>query len=264
MRRGGSVLVMLGIVLGVLTAGGTFLVLSTAQPQAQQIPTRSVVIAQQNIPARTEISAETVGTAEWPEKYLPTGAYERTDEVVGKFTLEPIYQGQIILPPMIIDKKGKEVRSNASYLIPPGKIAVAFPITTLSGIAGAIQAGDTVDVFLTLKPPEQATTRSVTGTVSLGTEGMAATQLMLEDVPILQVGMWPTGGTQDKAAAPVNVITLVLDRQDALALKAARELGVIELALRPAGDHTKAKPTEPVTLQYLNKRFNFNLQPLGR
>jgi hypothetical protein len=52
---------------------------------------------------------------------------------------------------------------------------------------------------------------------------------------------------------------VALDRQDALSLKSAREQGQIDLILRRVGDHAKFDNLEPVTLQYLNKRFKFNL-----
>ncbi len=261
MRRGGRILVVFGIVLGILTALGTFAIVSTYQPQTQAVAVKSVVVALQTIPARTEITAESIGKADWPEGLVPIGAFETSTEVVGKLTLETVYQGQIILSPMIVDKtQVKETRSNASFLIPEGKVAVAFPISALSGVAGAIQAGDTVDILLTMQPPKDTTTTAKTGT---GLEGGPVTQQMLQDVLILQVGNWPTGTQADKQAAAVGVITVVVDRQDALALKAAREQGVIELALRKAGDH-KSVQTEPVSLQYLDKRFNFKLQTGGK
>jgi Flp pilus assembly protein CpaB len=82
---------------------------------------------------------------------------------------------------------------------------------------------------------------------------------MLQNIPILQLGAWQV---TDKNAPPAAWVTFALNRQDALALKSAREQGVIEFALRPA---TKDKDvefkTEAVTLQYLNRRFNFNLLP---
>lgn len=269
MRRGGRVLVLLGIVLGILTAGGTFLVLSTAQPQAQQIPTRPVIIAQQNIPERTEVSLEALGKAEWPEAYIPPGAYSDSTALAGKLAVQPIYQGQIILPQMVLDKtQVKETRSNASFLVPDGKIAVAFPINPLSGVAGAIQNGDTVDILLTLSPntgtqPITPTARSGVGTTTIG-EGLAVSQLMLQDVLILNIGGWPVAGADKAAAAAASIVTFALAPQDALALKSAREQGQIELVLRKAGDHRQFS-TEPVNLQYLNKRFNFNLiAPTGK
>ena len=257
MRRGGRVLILLGIILGLVTAGGTFLALSTQPQQVQQVQTQPVVIALQPILERTEIRADQLGVQPWPEP-IPVGASSRPEDLVGKLALEPIYQGQVILPPMYIDKtKVNETRSNASYVIPPGKVAVAFSFPT---IANAAQAGDTVDLMLTLSPsggPSPNTNRTVATT---GTEGQPVTQLMLQDVLILQIGPWgaPTSNGQQQPVG--GEITFAVERQDALALKSANEQGSIQLLLRPAGDH-KPATTEPVTLQYLNKRFNFNLLP---
>ncbi len=259
MRRGGRILILLGIILGLVTAAGTFLALSTPQPQVQQVQTQPVVIALQPIPDRTEIRADQLGTQQWPEP-VPDGASSRPGDLVGKLALEPIYQGQIILPPMYVDKtKINETRSNASYVIPAGKVAVSFAFPT---IANAVQTGDTVDLMLTLNPgglPSPSVSRTVV-TTTTGTEGQPVTQLMLQDVLILNIGSWGAPANNQQQA-PGGEITFAVERQDALALKSASEQGSIQLLLRPAGDH-KLVTTEPVTLQYLNKRFNFNL--LGR
>lgn len=264
MRRGGRILILLGIILGILTAGGTFLTLTNTTSGANpQVSTRQVVIAQQNIGERSEIPPEAVGKADWPEAFIPAGAFNNTDQVSGKLAVQPIYQGQIILPQMLIDKNTvKETRSNASFVVPDGKVAVAFPLNTLSGVAGALQNGDTVDILLTLTPASG--TRPITATnpaQSPGGEGQPVSQLMLQDVLILNIGNWPSAAaSQDNRnnPAPNTILTFALDRQDALALKSAREQGEVELVLRRAGDHNKIT-TEPVNLQYLNKRFNFNL-----
>ena len=78
------------------------------------------------------------------------------------------------------------------------------------------------------------------------------------DILVINVGNWPSGaaGAQEKQAATAQVITFAVNPQDAIALKSAREQGIIELALRRAGEH-KPVTTEPVTLPYLMKRFNF-------
>ena len=107
-------------------------------------------------------------------------------------------------------------------------------------------------------PPTQ-TVRAGTQPTLTGNEGLAATQLMLQNILVLQVGNWSLGTGQERSG-PANNITFALDRQDALALKSAREQGEIDLLLRRVND-TKIVDTEPVTLQYLNKRFKFNLTP---
>jgi pilus assembly protein CpaB len=268
MRRGGRLLVFLGIVLGVMTAGATFLFISTLPTNtAPPIQTRPVVIAMQNIPARTTIPAGALGIRDFPLDFAPTGAFEKLDAVVGKFALQPIYQGQAIVAPMFLDTSAGGIagtHSNASFLVPDGKVAVAFPVAGISNVAGAIQDGDTVDILLTLSPAATNPAGNVarTTTTTTGAEGQPASQLMLQDVLILHVGNWTADASGDKSGGSANasVVTFILERQDALALKAAREQGTIELALRHAGDH-KAGTTEPVNLEYLNRRFNFRLVP---
>jgi pilus assembly protein CpaB len=253
--------------------GGTFLFLSSQPAPQPEIQTRSIVVAIQNIPARGEIQAAALGKADYPTGVIPGGAFERIEEVSGKLAIQPMFPGQIILPQMIIDKSraGAPSQSNASFLIPEGRVAMAFSITPITSIAGALQAGDSVDVLLTLQPGQNitATTGARIPVTSLtGTEGEAVTQITLQDVLILNVGNWPTGpqaqGQQQQQQQQVaNILTLLLSTQDALTLKAARELGQIDLILRRAGDH-KLVTAEPVTLEYLNRRFNFNLRPAVR
>ncbi len=266
MRRGGRILVMLGLVLGLVTALGTFVVLSSTPQPGPSVATRSVIVAQQNIGNLSEIPAEALGKADWPEAALPpSGVFEKIEDVAGKVALQPIFPGQIILPPMITSKdKAKETKTYASLIVPEGKVAVAFQINPQTGVAGAIQPGDTVDMLLTLAPsaPSTQTVSARAPAPLTGLEGLPVTQIFLQDVLVVQVGAWPSGGAQDKnAPAQANLLTFILDRQDALALKAAREQGQLELSLRHAGDH-KIIQAEPVTLQYLNRRFNFNLVPL--
>ncbi|MBI5653915.1 MAG: Flp pilus assembly protein CpaB [Chloroflexi bacterium] len=249
--------------LGMITAGGTFWLLSNST-NVEPPPTRKVVVVQQPIPQRSQIAPDAITLKDLPVDALPpTGTSESMDKVIGKLALVPMYPGQIVLDQMVISKEDADKnRSNASFLVPEGKVAVAFPLSDLSGVAGALQTGDVVDILLTLNPNQlTATARPGTTTAApVGTEGLPVTQLMLQNVPILQVGAWQV---QDKNSAPSAWITFVLNRQDALALKSAREQGVIEFVLRPA---TKDKDvpftTEAVTLQYLNRRFNFNLLPV--
>jgi len=260
MRGGGRIFVLLGLVLGIITAGGTFVVMNSSTAGTEKQPTKLVVVAQQNIVQRSEIPPEAIVLKEWPESSLPqTGTFESVDKVIGKLALVPIYPGQLILGPMIVDKsEAEKSRSDASFLVPEGKVAVVFPITELSGVGGALQAGDVVDILLTLNPALLPITPGRVATTT-GTEGLPTTQLMLQNVPILQVGAW---AVKDKNQPAAPLVTILLSRQDALALKSAREQGIIEFALRPAlKDKDVEFKTEPVTLQYLNRRFNFNLLP---
>ena len=129
-------------------------------------------------------------------------------------------------------------------------------------------------MLLTLTPAQGSapTTGARTTAATTGTEGEAVTQLFLQDVLILHIGNWTSGVAQtpqqqqqqqQQQQTAANIITLVLERQDAVTLKAGRELGQIDLILRRAGDRRPAT-TEPVTREYINRRFNFRLLPAGR
>jgi len=99
MRRGGRILVVLGLFLGAITALGAFVVLNSASEQGQRIPTRPVVVALQPITDRSLISPDAIGLKDWPEPLPPGQLFATTAEVAGKLAIEPIYPGQIILGP---------------------------------------------------------------------------------------------------------------------------------------------------------------------
>ncbi len=275
MRRGGKVLVVLGLLLGAITAGGVFVMLMDQGNKAPEVPTKMIVVAAQNIAERSLIPTEALELKAWPENALPPQYLEKTTDVAGKMSRQLIYQGQIVMPVMIIDTQASEkklAQSPAAFSIPSFSegdqtrtplVAIAFAISEITGVSNALQAGDYVDILLTLQAtqlPSSATTTTTARPAALtGNEGLPVTQMMLQNVLIIQIGAWSSGAEQKNAAA--GTITFALNRQDALALKSAREQGQIDLVLRRAGDKG-TYDHEAVTLQYLNKRFKFNLLPI--
>lgn len=264
MRRGRLIL-FLGLILALVTVGVAYYYLQQgAPPSEEEVRTRPVLIALQSIEEHTDIPAEAVGTKEWPEDLVPANALNNPAEVVGKMALVPIAEGQIILPEMLVDKqKVIEEGSLASLAVPEGTVALAFPVDEIHSVAGAIQAGDFVDVLVTI---------TFEGQKSMGvtTEGeemvqpiqLQATQLTLQDVEVLRVGSWnpsppPAEGEEKAAPPPQNFLTLLVSQQDALVLKYARDdLNFsVDFALRGVEDHTIVS-TESVTLQYILTRFD--------
>ena len=132
---------------------------------------------------------------------------------------------------------------------------MAFPVSLNTNVAQAIQAGDRVDILATF------TAQPVAGTQNAGPP-LTASQRLLPDVLILQVGPWPVaGGKTDTSFA---VVTFQLKEQDALVLKYSMEQsGTLTLVLRAANDH-QLDNLEPVTLEYINKRFGFKFPTQGQ
>lgn len=258
MRRGGRTLVILGIVLALISGAAVFVVLATAEPQPVEVPTTRVIFAFQQIPERTEVTADQIGQVEWPLRIpTPIGAFAEPNEAIGKLARVPIYPGQPLVEQTLIDKSQlKENKSNAALILEPGMVAVAFGVNVTSSVAGAIQAGDRVDLLVTLAAEQASAT---------GSAGYFATQTTLQNVLILQVGAWPQGeGEESTKNASAAVVTVQLTEQDALALQHIDQTAAnYSLALRAANDD-QVFSNEPVTLEYINRRFNFNIPGSGQ
>jgi len=228
---------------------------------------------------------------------VPADALLSKTDLVGKLASQDIVQGQIVRRDMVTDKQTiVEKGVNASFLVPEGKVAMAFPITELSSVAYALQAGDTVDMLITVNmvsvDPEtqikEPIVRVTAGGATAPTIGSVTgtqiprmvTQLTIQDVAILKIGPWGQAALPAPSATPSaqatadasqqsgqsaeatpqpagpTIMTVLLNQQDALVLKFAREAGAsIDFVLRSRNDHDIIS-TEPVTLEYMIERFN--------
>ncbi len=272
MRRGGRILIVLGLVLGLITAAAAWFLLATSSSPVSgsgpAVRTVKVVVAQQNLAARAPIPQAALTAVDWPEDKVPEGAItDPAQATTNKLTKAPISIGQVIVQGMLIDKKFEETRkgigSDASYIVPAGKVAVAFPISQLTGVAAALKEGDTVDFLVSydLVPTTPPAGQQQSG----GVTRRQVTQIALQDVEVFRVGPWnlPTTGS-DSANRDTPVITFLVNPQDALVAKFLRETTAeVQLALRAAGDHQVFK-TEPVIIEYIDQRFNFTGTLTGR
>jgi Flp pilus assembly protein CpaB len=160
-------------------------------------------------------------------------------------------------------------------------------------VAGAIQNGDFVDILISywmLDTEAEPAPGGGEGEEAAPPESyILLAQLLLQDVEVLRVGPWagvavppeeppgegdeaatpaPEGeeGAESAALEPVSVdapvvLTLLLDQQDALVLKFARESGAsIDLVLRGLEDHDTLR-TETVSLEYVMTRFEITVPP---
>ncbi len=297
MQRG-RILIILGVILALIAAGGILFMMSKQAPPPtpaevgpQAVPMTQVIVALQNIPRGQEITTEFIGTRDWPANNVPPDVIADEAELIGKVASTDIYQGQPIVRSMLTEVlTGSEMARS----IPKGKVAVAFPITRFSSVGYGIQPGDHVDVLLSARfidrDEEKQNARdtlefrlemmskfesaglesTVLDMPAFRTQGRPVTQLIIQNAGVLQIGgaptptPVPTEGQQEGAPAPPpppDMVILVVDPQDALVLKYARENNfILDLVLRAAGDEAPVT-TEAVTLEYMIRRFNISLPP---
>lgn len=261
MRRGGRIFIILGLALALIAGAGVFYVLATAEPPPAVEPRVPLVVAVQQIPWRSEISPDRIQSVDWPQSIpTPIGAFARPADVVGKLSLVPIYPGQPIVNEMVISKDDAEARhSNAALILEKGSVAVSFGVTLSSDVAEAIQAGDRVDLLVMYNAQLENPIN--------GSQQYQVSQKTLENVLVLQVGPWPRDvGEQSSSqgGGSVGIVTLQLTEQDALALKHMEVTAASYAFVLRAANDEEIFTTEPVTLEYLNKRFNFNIPGLGQ
>ena len=162
MQRG-RLLIILGIILGLATVGAVaFLLIGggllgggepepppeipVQQQEEQGIPTTQVIVALQPIPRGAEFVAGSIGRRDWPANNVPPDIIADEAETIGKVAKTEVVQGQVIVRGMLIDKGGE---GEASLSIPPGRVAVAYPMNRQKSVAYAIQPGDSVDILIT-------------------------------------------------------------------------------------------------------------------
>jgi Flp pilus assembly protein CpaB len=260
MRRGGRVLVILGMVLALIAGGGVYVVLANAEPQTAPIKTTKLVMSVQDIVERSEVAPEQIAQVDWPMTIpTPIGAFENPADAVGKFAKVPIYPGQPLVGEMLIDNSElKDTHSNASLLLEKDTVAIAMPVTINSNVANAIQAGDRVDILASFTAQPDNTGNQGSG------QPLITSNHLMQNVLILQIGPWPNPNTKDQGGGDTAVVTFQLNEQDALVLKYSIENSSgITLVLRPANETELANP-EPVTLQYINKRFGYKFPLAGQ
>ena len=246
-----------------ITAGLVYT--ATRVPATTKILTVDVVVAVQDISERVEVQAPMLAVKQWPADAVPAGIVTKIADAVGKASVTKIYAGELVLTGKLVDAKSARA---LTLLIPPGMVAFTIPASEATAAAGAIQPGDYVDVLLSLKVKEVD--------IRNGNESQeqVTTQLTLQDVKVINVGLWAppqqqaaqASGNQAAAGqtakpADARTITVLVSQQDALVLKYAKEQGQIDLALRPYNDHEKVT-TDSVYITYMVDRFQFAKPPI--
>ena len=183
-RRTGIILIALILVVILVAAGGLLLLRSLGggigevvvgeEPGGEQEttflpptapPTLDIIIAARDIPRGKQLELDDVTVLSWPllqEAQPPLGVLTVSegqgaglDQVVGRIARVDILNGTPVLENMITPGDQPidlgDVGSDAALLVPPGKVAIALPITRLSSVAYALREGDHVDVLMSFR-----------------------------------------------------------------------------------------------------------------
>ena len=197
----------------------------------QQRKATQIVVAAAELPVGATLSQKDVALLDWYSDALPSGAFTKTDAVVGHPLLypmaahEPILQQDLGVEGAGIGLAGK---------IPEGMRAVAIRSNEIIGVAGFLYPGSKIDLLMTFTPPGAT---------------VPVTETLLQNVEILTAGQTIAPDPQGKPMT-VNVITLLLSPEDSQKLQLASAQGNIQFVLRSGADQ-KSVEVRPTSLDEL-------------
>jgi pilus assembly protein CpaB len=183
-----------------------------------------IVVASEDIPEETLISAKMIEPRPVPELFVQPYATTDPNAVVGKLTAVPIAKGEQILT----TKLGiPGSRKTLSAKMEAGKRAITIGVDTISGVGGFLRPGDRVDLLGVFSIPSPQGAQALTVT-------------LLQHVLVLAVGGevidQPARTAQKGSGEGPMVITLALSPQETELVLFAREQGKLQLSLRPKAD----------------------------
>ena len=120
------------------------LLMNRPQQAKAAVATVQIVLANHDLEVGTVLKEEDVKLTDWPGS-LPTGATVKTQDVVGRGVLTPIFAKEPIIDSRLAPKGAG---GGLAAMIPPGMRAVAIRVNEVVGVAGFVVPGMRVDVLI--------------------------------------------------------------------------------------------------------------------
>ncbi|MEL7563576.1 MAG: Flp pilus assembly protein CpaB [Dehalobacterium sp.] len=231
----GKLVLILALVFGLTTSLLLYKYLADAKEALDNTEYVKIVVAAEDIPAKTKVMEKMLTLKEIPKKYQHAMETTNLEDVVNKIVLVPITAGESIMTNRILGPDDK--KEGLAYIVPGGKRALTIPVDEVSGVAGLIKPGDNVDVLATLE-----------------INNVAFTSVPLQNIPVLAVGK----KVDDSIQEPIEyqTVTLAVTFTQAKRLMMASQRGVIRLMLRSPVDNSWGYSAPSKLEDLLNENIN--------
>ena len=215
------IVLALAIAAGGTFAFGTYRYMQNVPTQTMSVPTSGVVVAAADLQLGTELRQEDLHVIQWPATAVPEGAFTKPEELVGRGLIQPIATNELFLPGKLAPK---EAGAGLPPVIAPGFRALSVRVNDVIGVAGYVLPGNRVDVVATVNPTQQPTD--------------VTSKVVLTNVLVLASGTKIERDAKDNKPISVNVVTMLVNPEEAERLTLASTEGKIQLALRNPLDQT--------------------------
>lgn len=264
MAGSGSVLLLLAVVMGLVTAAASYTWLaSRADDRAAEThpgvtgAMTAVVVVRDEVTAGTRLQDGALEVRQLPKRDVLPGAITALDQARGRVTRYPLVAGQqVISASLVAGSAGTD--KGLAFSVPEGMRAVSVPMSEVSGAGGLIVPGDRVDVLVATSYERLFAPGSV---VNENERKVPTVVTLLQDVLVLAVaqqftptvddGRDPrTLRTEDSEPQPAaRSVTLAVSPANAQVLFMAAGEGKVGLAVRGFGDGAGSVLTPVASLQ---------------
>jgi pilus assembly protein CpaB len=244
-------LLILAVFVAVIGTALVFLYVRGADNRAKEgVANVQALQASADIPAGetydAALAAGKISLQPVPQNVLDKdiGYQTSVDALKGKIAAVPILPGQVI----VANQFGDTVKATTGTLvIPKGMIAISVNLTDPDRVAGNIQNGQQVAIFVT---GELKNSASTTGAAATDT-GIQSTRLLLPKVTVLNVGspQPPTtttstdsNGTQTTEELPRTLLTIAVTQKDAQKVIVASKALDLTFGMLSADSNVKPGP----------------------
>jgi pilus assembly protein CpaB len=199
-----------------------------AQP-AQSLKTKKCVVAATDVPVRTKLTPEMLGTIDAPESMAHPQSIADANKAVGRITRDRLVKGQMILEPNL---KDENTPSELSFILPAGMRAVTIGASVTTGVGNMLSPGDYIDVIVFLD--SNIADKGVSFTL-LSKVLVLATDTRLEGGEQQSSAVGKVTGSMESAKG-YDSVTLAVSPEDCVKLNLADSIGKLKLALHSPND----------------------------
>ena len=225
MSRKRGAMLAISAVCALIAAAGIYRMLSREQTvEADVRPPASIVVAKTELPRGTMLQPEHLELLSEPAGTLPEGAFRQPRLLIGRTVKQSVAAGAPILQGALAS-----TQSMLDARLLPGYRAVGVFVDGRGGLQRYLQAGDRVDVIVTIDNKDAG----------------SSSRVVLQDVEILEIPRREGSSTYEENTTWMAVV-LAVTPWDAEKLALAMHVGTIELLGRSAGD-TRLATTSGVT-----------------
>ncbi|BEP27721.1 Flp pilus assembly protein CpaB [Helicovermis profundi] len=217
----GKKIFLVSIILALITSGiGFYYInsLSNVKPVVKEKIT--IVVATNKIDAMTKITEDMVKNIEVTKENFYGEYISKKADVIGKYTNVEIFKNE----KLINEKLTSDINNTLSYKVKGSNRAISLFMNGNSGVSDLLKPGDRVDLVLFL-PELRESERIVRPNMS---------KLLMQNIEILSIDKNFLNSDSSREEIPKNfLVTLSIPSFDLEKLVLAKNIGVINLALRP-------------------------------